>query len=453
MATSTGLHEQQSALLRAVDHLLARDDPQSLPSFLSLVPVPELAQLLESLPPDARQRVFNGISTERRGEVLAQVSDKVRADLIDDMHPEELVAAAGSMEVSDLAEVFEDIPKSVGETILGNLQDDIREQLETTLTFDEDTAGRLMRVDAVHVRADVRLDVVLRFLRRKQLPTQTDALMVIDREGHFVGTLPLAAIVTNDEDKTVRDVMYTQVATVLVSTPAKDVAQLFERRDLISLPVVDADTRLLGRITIDEMLDLLRETADRALLKRAGLHPDEDLFAPVLPSARRRALWLGINLLTAFLAAGVIGLFEDALKHIVALAVLMPIVASMGGIAGSQTLTLTIRGLALNQIARANLKWLTNKELAIGALNGVTWSVVVGVAAYFWFNDIGVGIIIGIAIILNLLAAAISGIIIPLTLNRMGIDPALSGAVILTTVTDVVGFFSFLGLATLFLVP
>lgn len=453
MGTSTGLHEQQSALLRAVDHLLARDDAQSLPSFLSLVPVPELAQLLESLPPDARQRVFNAISTERRGEVLAQVSDKVRTDLIDDMHPEELVAAAESMEVGDLAEVFDDIPKAVGATILGNMQDDFREQLETTLTFDEGTAGRVMRVDAVHVRADVRLDVVLRYLRRKQLPTQTDALMVIDREGHFMGTLPLAAIVTNDEDKTVRDVMYTQVATVLVSTPDKDVAQLFERRDLISLPVVDADNRLLGRITIDEVLDLLREAADRALLRRAGLHPDEDLFAPVLPSAKRRALWLGINLLTAFLAAGVIGVFEETLKQIVALAVLMPIVASMGGIAGSQTLTLTIRGLALNQIARANLKWLTNKEIAIGALNGVAWAVVVGVAAYFWFHDVGVGIIIGIAIILNLLAAAISGIIIPLTLNRMGIDPALSGAVILTTVTDVVGFFSFLGLATLFLVP
>lgn len=451
MAASTGLQEQQSALLRAVDQLLSRGDEQSLTGFLNLVPVPEIASLLESLPPAGRQRVFNAVSTERQGEVLAQTSDNVRAELIDDMHPEELVAAAGAMEVDDLVEVFDDIPKAVGETILENLQDDIRERLETTLTFDEDTAGRLMRSDAVNVRADVRLDVVLRYLRRRQLPTHTDALMVIDREGHFMGTLPLAAIVTNEEEKTVRDVMYTQVATVLVSTPSKDVASLFERRDLISLPVVDADNRLLGRVTIDEVLDIVRGEADRALLQRAGLRPDEDLFAPVLPSASRRALWLGINLVTAFLAAAVIGLFEEALKQIVALAVLMPIVASMGGIAGSQTLTLTIRGLALNQIASANLRWLTRKELLIGALNGLAWAIVVGVAAYFWFDDVGVGIIIGIAIVLNLLAAAISGIFIPLILNRMGIDPALSGAVILTTVTDVVGFFSFLGLATLFL--
>jgi magnesium transporter len=276
--------------------------------------------------------------------------------------------------------------------------------------------------------------------------------MVIDDEGLYLGKLDVADVLTSNPETEVEAIMQPEAATVRDNLSEHDVAALFERRDLISVAVLDSTGKLLGRITIDDIVDVIREESDRALLRSAGLNDEEDMFAPVLPSARRRGVWLGINLITVFIAAWVIGRFEEALEQIVALAVLLPIVASMGGIAGSQTLTLTIRALALNQIANANVRWLLTKEVLVGAVNGMVWAVVVALVTYLWFGDIGIALIIGVALILNLLAAALSGIVIPLLLNRWGIDPALSGAVILTTVTDVIGFLSFLGLATLFLI-
>jgi magnesium transporter len=309
-----------------------------------------------------------------------------------------------------------------------------------------------MSTDVISVRSDVTLAVVLRWLRRhRRLPPHTDALMVLSDEGRYAGKLAMADLVTGDPDLLVEEVMEREAETVRAVVDDGEVAALFERRDLISVAVLDDDARLLGRITIDDVVDIIREEADRTVLASAGLEEDTDLFAPVLQSASRRALWLGINLVTVFLAAWVIGRFEVALEKIVALAILMPVVASMGGIAGSQTLTLTIRGLALDQIAASNIRWLAVKELLVGALNGVAWALVVAAVAYLWFHDTGVAGVIAAAMVLNLLAAALSGIAIPLLLHRMGIDPALSGAVILTTVTDVVGFLSFLGLASLFL--
>jgi magnesium transporter len=302
------------------------------------------------------------------------------------------------------------------------------------------------------VRADVTLEVVSRYLKwRGDLPPHTDGLMVVDREGTYVGKLPVRMLLTLDEDLEVGDVMEADADWVLAQASEREVADLFERRDLVSVAVVDPGHRLIGRITVDDVIDIIREEAEHQFMHMAGLEEGEDLFAPILDSARRRLFWLAINLATAFLAAGVIGLFEATLDKIVALAVLMPIVASMGGIAGSQTLTLAIRGLALGQISSTNTRWLAIKEIAIAAINGLVWALVVGLIAWGWFGDLRIGLVLGVAMVVNLFAAAAAGLAVPLLLERVGIDPALSGSVILTTVTDVVGFMSFLGLATLFL--
>jgi len=309
-----------------------------------------------------------------------------------------------------------------------------------------------MNVDTITVRSDVTLDVVLRYLRlRGQIPEMTDSLIVVDRDDRFLGVLTLTDLLTKPPALTVEQVMQKDVEAIPAELPAVEVAQMFERRDLISAPVVNTVGRLLGRITIDDVVDVIREEAEHSLLGMAGLGEQADMFAPVLISTRYRALWLGVNLLTALVASWVIGLFETTIQKVVALAVLMPIVASMGGIAGSQTLTLVIRGIALRQIESSNARRLLTKELAVGMLNGVLWAIVVAVIAVLWFKDTEIGIIIAAAIIINLVAAALAGVTIPLIMRRLGADPALGGSVILTTVTDVVGFLAFLGLATLFL--
>ncbi|MFM9269884.1 magnesium transporter [Halomonas elongata] len=412
----------------------------------------EVALLLESLPPNERFRLWERVPQEIDGEVLLHVHDEVRATLIEDMDHAEIVAATSGLDTTDLAELFEDLPRQVAEDMLRSMDELQRARLQETLAFEEDSAGRLMRTDTIAVRADVNLETVQRFLRWKEsVPDNTDALMVIDREGRFMGTLPLARLVANEPDVAVVNLMDSEVDSIQVTMKSRDVATLFQTHDLVSAPVVDDRGMLLGRVVIDDIVDVIRENSEQALMNMAGLDEEEDLFAPVLPSAKRRAVWLGINLLTAFLAAGVIGLFENALEKIVALAVLMPIVASMGGIAGSQTLTLAIRGLALGQISRTNSQWLLRKEVGIAALNGLLWALVVASLAVLWFDSLAIGGIIASALVINMLAAGVAGIVIPLLLRRFGLDPALSGSVVLTTVTDVVGFMSFLGLATVFL--
>jgi magnesium transporter len=328
-----------------------------------------------------------------------------------------------------------------------------RAQLESMLSYPEESAGGLMNADAIAVRADVKTGTVLRYLRLLEtLPPQTDLLMVVDRSGRYQGALPLTALVTANLDSTVATLMDTEIAGIPVDTDSRDIALMFQDLDLLSAPVIDAEQRLIGRITVDDVIDLIREESDRAVMQMAGLDDEADMFAPVLVSARRRAVWLGINLVTAFLAAWVIGRFEATLEQLVALAVLMPIVASMGGIAGSQTLTLMIRGLALGQIQKGNLRVLVNREMGTSVLNGLLWAAVIALLAVVWFGNWGLGGVLGAAILINLLCAALAGLAIPLLLQRMGIDPALAGSVVLTTVTDVIGFFAFLGLASLWLV-
>ncbi len=412
----------------------------------------DIADLLEALPPEQRSALWDAVPPDQEGDILPYLHDEARAGIIEEMDDAELVAAAERMEVEDLAGVIEELPQDLSDTILEALDRDHRERLEAVLAYDDGTAGRLMSTDVLSIRPDVSLAVVLRWLRRHaSLPPHTDALMVTAGDGTYLGKLSLEAVVTGDPEAMVESVMEDTAEVVGVTASLREVASLFDRRDLISVAVLGDQRQLLGRITIDDVVDIIREEADHVLLKSAGLDEEEDLFAPIMPSAKRRGVWLGINLITVFAAAWVIGQFEEALDKLVALAVLMPVVASMGGIAGSQTLTLTIRGMALDQIGSGNVRWLTLKELAVGGLNGAVWALVVALVSFIWFRDPGISAVIAVAMVLNLLAASLSGVGVPLILQRMGIDPALSGAVVLTTVTDVIGFLSFLGLASTFL--
>jgi len=414
----------------------------------------EIAHLLESLPLAQRDIVWRLVNEENGGEVLILVADEVRADLISKMATAELLAATEGLDTDDLADLIQELPLAITREILDSLDHQRREQLEAILSYPEDTAGGLMNPDTITVRPEVTLDVVMRYLRhfRDKMPPQTDILMVANRDGKYLGVLPLTVLVTHDPDETVAEVMSLDVRGIPASWDDGKVANRFEQHDLISAPVVDDNGKLIGRITIDDVVDVIREEGEHQFMGQAGLSEDEDMFAPVWISTRRRALWLGINLITALLASWVIGLFEATIEKVVALAVLMPIVASMGGIAGSQTLTLTIRGIALGQLSSKNTRWLILKELAVGSLNSLIWAGVVAVIAGFWFHDANIGLLIATAMCINLILAALTGTVLPMALAKLGIDPALAGSVLLTTVTDIVGFLSFLGLATLFLI-
>ena len=430
---------------------LEKEDKASIEEELQRLCPSELALVLEALPHDDRAEVWALISPEIQGEVLHHLRDFARSSLIQNLGDESLVVSGEHMDVDELAEIVQDLPEEVANAVLDSLDEDERRRFDSHFVYAKNTAGRLMDTDVRTVRPDVNLRTARRYLRRYGLPTHTDNVLVIDRQNRYIGKLFFAALAAGHPRQTVAEVMDREAVPILADTPAREIALLFEQRDLLSVAVVDADHKLLGRIAVTEVLDVIRDEADRTLMNMAGLEEEEDLFGPVVPSARRRAVWLGINLVTAFLAAWVIGLFEATLDKIVALAVLMPIVASMGGIGGSQTLTLAIRGLAMGQIASSNSRSLLFKEVAIGALNGLVWALVVAFIALIWFDSYGIGAVIGVALLINMIVAAFSGIVIPLVLDKMGIDPALSGSVVLTTVTDVVGFMTFLGLATAFL--
>ena len=414
----------------------------------------EVASLLESLPPTQRELVWDLVDPELEGDVLVELNEEVRAGLIREMDTEELVAAAEGLEVDDLADLLRDLPENVNQQVLRSMDSQDRERLSSVLGFEADTAGGLMNTDTVSVRPDVTLEVVLRYLRmRGEMPDRTDALFVVNRHDRYLGVLHLTRLLTEDPERTVGEVMDTDVAAHRARhAGAPRWRSLFQDRDLVSAAVVAADGgQLLGRITVDDVVDVIRDEAEHSVMSMAGLDEDADMFAAVVPSARRRGVWLGINLVTAFLAAWVVGLFEATIEQIVALAVLMPIVASMGGVAATQTLTLIVRGLALGQIERANARWLLAKEIAVALLNGLTWATVVACVAWLWFGQWRLAAVIFAAMVVNLVAAALAGVTVPLALKRFGVDPAVAGGVIVTTVTDVIGFASLLGLGTLLL--
>ena len=438
--------------LQAVREALAEGRLKRVGRLLQRTHPAKVAGLLEALPRDERRAVWSMVETDRAGRVLSYLHEEICAALAADLEPGELAASVQHLPLDDLVDLIQNLPNALGAQLLVATTGRRRQQLDALLSYPEDTAGGLMNTDEIEVRADVRVGTVLRYLRLlDELPPQTDMIMVVDREGRYEGGLNLSALFTANTDARVADLMHTDVAGIPVDLPAAEVGRLFGEFDLLSAPVIDAEGRLVGRITGDDVVDLIREDADRAVMQMAGLNREADMFGPVLAGSRSRALWLGVNLLTALLAAAVISRFEATLEQLVALAVLMPIVASMGGIAGSQTLTLVIRGLALGQVQAGNLRLLFNREMGISAINGVLWAAVIGALVYAWFGSAMLGGIIGAAILINLLTAALAGLGIPLLLHRMGIDPVLAGGVILTTVTDVVGFFAFLGLATLWL--
>ena len=412
----------------------------------------EIGNLLESLPPGKRNVVWGLVDAEDDGEVLVHVGEDVRDGLLAEMDTDEIVAAVEDLDIDDLADLIEDLPDTVIDEVLKSMDRENRERLEQALSYPEDSAGRLMNPDVITVRADVTVDVVLRYLRlRGEMPDHTDHLFVVSRRHQYLGRVATNALLTHDPSTPINELIDDEQPAIPVDTTDNVVATQFSDHDWVSAPVVDENNILLGRITIDDVVDIIRDRAEHQALSAAGLDEDEDMFSPVPRAARRRALWLGINLMTAFLASWVIGRFEGALEQVVALAVLMPIVASMGGVAGTQVLTLMVRGLALGQVGVGNLRALLAKEVLVGVLNGAIWAVVVGVVAGLWFQDMKLGLVIALAMLINLVNAALAGVLVPLTLRRMNIDPALAGGVVLTTFTDVVGFLSFLGLGTLIL--
>ncbi len=449
------MSEQITEQLRQeISTALEKSDTQAISDILDKINVAQIADILDSTPPAQRELIWPLVFQQNLGPVLLETSEEVRQQKLNSFDPVEIARIIESLpDVDDQADLILSLPAEKLGRVLYILDRAKREKLESVLSYPEDTAGGLMDLDPITIRADVTLDVVLRYLRiRGDMPDHTDQLFVTDRYDKFKGMLPLKDLLTHDPETLVADVMSAEVVALDANMPDQEVARVFEDNDLISAAVVDEEGKLLGRITIDDVVDVIREEGDSSMLSMAGLHEDEDLFSPIWSSARRRAVWLGVNLLTAFLAAAVTGLFEATLDKIVALAVLLTIVPSMGGIAGSQTLTLVIRGLALGQLGSSNFKSLVKKEITVGILNGLLWAVVVAAFTIIWFESFSIAIIIAAALIINLVAGAYAGAIIPVILRRIGIDPALAGSVVLTTFTDVIGILAFLGLATIFLV-
>lgn len=444
--------EKTEIQIQALSEALKAGTMRQAKRMLNELHAAEIAHLLESLPHTERNLIWDLVSPDREGEVLIHIGEELRATLIRDMPLQNLVNATEGLDIDDLADFVQSLPDRLTTLVITSLDTERRDRLEAVLAYPEDSAGGLMNTDTITIRAEVTLDVVLRYLRvLGTMPANTDSLIVTTRNNEYVGLLPLPTLLTSDTNMTVGEVMITNIKAIKASTEDNDVAKVFETHDLFSAPVVDENNKLLGRITVDDVVDVIRDEGEHSVLGMAGLNEEEDLFAPVIPSARRRAIWLGINLVTAFLASWVVSNFEGTLEKVVAIAVLMNVVASMGGIAGTQTLTLVVRGLALGQVSRSNRRWLITKEIIVGLFNGLGWALVIAAIAVFWFGDLNIGLVIASAIIINLVVAAFSGVAIPLIMRKIRIDPAIAGSVVLTTITDIVGLFAFLGLATVFL--
>ena len=438
--------ERVNEVIRAYDTSTTAETKVLLASLRAA----ELAQVIESMPQKARQVLWGLLDDDAQNQALQHLHDDIRGEFLVQMDTAQLVAVGDELDTDDFADILQQLPATITDQVLASLDAIDRARVEAVLSYAEDTAGGLMNTDTITVRPRHALELVFRYLRmRKDMPQSTDALIVVNSSDEYVGMLPLSKLLTSDPTVTVREVMDTEIPALTVDMPDTEVAKIFTERDLVSAAVTDDQGHLLGRVTIDDVVDVIIEDADEAVLTRAGLDVDEDTFAPIGKSLRRRAVWLGINLITAFIAAAVINVFEDTIAKVVALAVLMPIVASMGGIAGTQTLTLVIRGEALGHVGRANLLWLLNREFIVAVFNGLLWASLVAVTAAVAFNDVNLGLVIAAAMVVNIIVAAISGSLLPAILRRLHIDPAIAGGVVLTTITDVTGFFVFLGLATL----
>ena len=413
----------------------------------------EIARLLEAIQPKDRAAIWPGIEISMQGEVLKEVNEDVQSQLIGEMSVDDLVKATEKLDTDDLADIVPNLPESAVHSLLLTLDFKHRERLNKILSYPEDSAGGLMNTDFITVRPDVTIRTVIRYLRLlKEMPVDTDQIFIVDRDFNYLGSLLITTLLTEEPEKIVTSLINNDASKPInAETDEAEVALMFEQRNLISAPVIDENNQLVGRITIDDVVDVIRDQAEHSVMSMVGLDEDEDVFAPIFQSSKRRSVWLGVNLITAFIAVYFIGLFEATLQQKIALAILMPVVASMGGIAGTQTLIIVTRGIATGRVTSANIKTLINKEVAVSGLNGIIWSIVIGLITYYWFSDLLLSLVIALAIITNLLVAAFSGAFLPLALTKLKIDPALAGGVILTTITDVIGFVAFLGLAALFI--
>ncbi len=445
-------HRQEGQHQDLVENLVHRQNLAELQRKMDELHPADIAHILESLPLDDRLTVWQLVKAERDGDILLEVSDSVRETLIADMDDHEILAAARDMDADELADLAPELPRDVVHELMETLDAQQRERVRSALSYEEDQVGALMDFEMVTIRDDVSLEVVLRYLRRlKELPGHTDKLFVVDYDGVLKGVLPIKRLLVNDPDKDVAEVMATDPVTFSPDEDGYDAAQAFERYDLISAPVVDKNGKLIGRLTIDEMVDLIREESESEVLNMAGLREEEDIFASVWKSVRNRWAWLATNLVTAFIASRVIGLFEGSIEKLVALAALMPIVAGIGGNSGNQTITMIVRAMALDQIQTSSANRLLRKELGVALVNGLVWGGVIGLVAFYLYGNWELGAVMTGAMTLNLLLAALMGVLIPMTLLRLGRDPAMGSSVMITAMTDSGGFFIFLGLATLFL--
>ena len=419
--------------------------------LLSKMTAPEIAHALESSPPKQRNLLFSLLKTEEEGDVLFELGEEIQQDLVSNISNEELIEAVKELELDEIVDILQNLPEERMNKILSNMSLVDRKRIEIGLTFPDNTAGGLLNTDVISVRPNNSINEVISYLRdQSDLPENTDKIFVVNNENEYLGELLISKIITSKPTMLVREIMETEFLPIDVDLSDKEVATIFERNDLISSSVIDKDGKLIGRITIDDVVDVIREDADQNLLGMAGVA--EDTFAPPGRAAKSRVFWLSMNLVTAFIAASTINLFQDVIDKIVYLAVLMPIVASMGGVAATQTLTIVLRGLTLEQINTSNIRWLFKRELAVSILNGLVLSMLVGLVTFGWFKDITIAILIACALVINLISSVIAGILVPLILRKFNQDPAIGGSVVVTTVTDVVGFLSFLGLATIYLI-
>jgi magnesium transporter len=431
---------------------LESDDRARVHAILADLHPADIARVLEGLPPESRATVWAEVDTEKKGEVLLELPEAVRTDLLAMLDGQTVVAALRSLDTDDIADLIPELPDDLIAEILRALDKQDRQRLDTALSFPEDTAGGLMNLDAVTVRENITVEVVLRYLRRREeLPEHTNSLFVVDRADRLLGVLSLSKVLTAEPGQRVSQIMERDVIKFPAQAPDKEVAAAFERYNLMSAPVVDDNNRLLGRITVDDVVDVIREEADREILSLAGLREEEDLFATVWQTLRNRWTWIAINLVTAFVASRVIGLFEGTIERLVALASLMPIVAGVGGNSGNQTITMIVRALALGRVSEINARALFAKEISVSLMNGVVWGGLLGVIAYLLYRSVPLGLVMTAAMILNLMLAATAGVMIPLIRHRLGRDPAQGSSVMITAITDSGGFFIFLGLATLVL--
>jgi len=411
----------------------------------------EIAHALESSPPKQRSIIFSLLKTEEEGDVLFELGEEIQQDLISNISNEELTEAVKELELDEIVDILQNLPEERMKKILSNMSKVDRQRIEMGLTYPENTAGGLLNTDVISVRPNNSIKEVLSYLRdQKELPENTDKIFVVNNDNNYLGEMPISKIITTDPVMNVREIMETDMPAIDVNLEDKDVATIFERNNLISSAVIDHKGQLIGRITIDDVVDVIREDADQNLLGMAGVA--EDTFAPPGRAAKSRVFWLAMNLVTAFIAASTINIFQDVIDKIVYLAILMPIVASMGGVAATQTLTIVLRGLTLEQINTSNIKWLFKRELAVSIINGIVLSTLVAISTYLWFQDYTLAVLIASALVINLISSVIAGILVPLILRKLNQDPAIGGSVVVTTVTDVVGFFSFLGLATIYLI-